>query len=664
MPIRVFIILICCLSFSFSIAQEKASLTYSEGLAAVKKKLPEGTRFGFVDEDGKLVVDYKYDTVYKPFRQGLANVGIFGKAGLINKKGKEVIPIQYKEIGDVTRNIIPVKNDQGLWGFLKKDGKKITDCLYNNYRFSHKGRIIVQYKGKWGIIEGNGNQAVNFSYNYIQYLDGKNFRVHRINSWQIKDAKNKVMASFEFDSLKPASGNIFIYSLIGSYGLVALDGKVLTDPVYEEIGTFNGGVASAQKDKWGAVNLNGKEVLPFSFDKIIVEPEFIIAGKKIRDGFRYQLYDHEGKLLGKHDFDEAGFASENLCAVRKKTLWGYADKTGELVIPCKYRDVSVSPEGLLEVTTVSNQKMVLSRSGETIVEPEDFSFYKKGIYRVNAAQKVSWIVSKNSYDTFEKISNEHWIVSKAGKYGIINTSGKEVIPVKYDAVLPPSPNGYIPVSLSRKWGILSMSNRFTVPLTYKYEKIYPFKDGLFRVVVNKKFGFIDGEGNMWISPQYAQARDCSEGMVPVVIRDKWGVLDNKEVLKAQPYYESVSDFKNGSAIVKEGSKWNLINKEGKPLHSIPFDKIVATKYERYLLYKNNKLGLADKNGEEALAPKYDAIEELGDNKIKVKKDGLYGVLDYNENIVLPIENDVVIYDAATGNFFAGKKGRLEVIQVK
>lgn len=145
--------------------------------------------------------------------------------------------------------------------------------------------------------------------------------MHRINSWQVKDAKNKVLASFEFDSLKPASGNTFIYSLVGSYGLVALDGSLLTDPVYDEIGQFKGSVAPAQKDKWGAVNLNGKEVLPFSFDKIIVESAFIIAGKKIREGFRYQLYDHEGKLLGKHDFDEAGLASENLCAVRKR-LYG------------------------------------------------------------------------------------------------------------------------------------------------------------------------------------------------------------------------------------------------------------------------------------------------------------------------------------------------------
>jgi hypothetical protein len=664
MPKSIFALLICVCSFTFSLAQEKISQHYSEGLAVVKKKTPEGVRFGFADEKGKLVLDYRYDTVYKPFRQGLATVGLYGKAGLINKKGKAVIPIQYKEIGEVTRNIVPVKNEQGLWGFLKKDGKKITDCVYNNYRYSHKGRIIVQYRGKWGIIEGDGRIAVPFSYNYIQYLDGKNFRVHKINTWQIKDQKNKVVASFEFDSLKPASENTFIYSLIGSYGLVAMDGTVLTDPVYEEIGTFKNNVAPALKGKWGAVDLKGKEILSFTFDKVVVEAGFIIAGKKIRNGYRYQLYNYDGVLVGKDDFDETGHASENFCAVRKKTLWGFADKSGALVVPCKYREVSMVSDDLFEVTTLSNQKMVLGRKGETVVEAENYAFYKNGIYRIDKGQKTSWVVPKHRYDSFEQVRNDLWIVSKSGKYGIINTAGKEVIPVKYDAMLPPSPDGYIPVSLGRKWGILNMNNHFTVPLTYKYERIYPYRDGLFRVLVNKKFGFIDGEGNMWISPQYAQARDCSEGMVPVVIRDKWGFLDHKEVLKAQPYYESVSDFKNGSAIVKEGNTWNLIDKNGRQLHTVPFDKIVRTKYDRYLLYKDNKLGLADKNGREALAPKYDAIEELGDNKIKVKKDGLWGILDYNENIVIPVENDVVFYDSITGNFFTGKKGRLEVMQVK
>lgn len=52
---------------------------------------------GFIDESGKLVIDYKYDIAY-PFHQGLSLVASneTGRCGFIDKDGNEVTPMIYK----------------------------------------------------------------------------------------------------------------------------------------------------------------------------------------------------------------------------------------------------------------------------------------------------------------------------------------------------------------------------------------------------------------------------------------------------------------------------------------------------------------------------------------------------------------------------------------
>lgn len=64
----------------------------------------EGNQYGFVDSNGKLVVDYKYDKAYEFNSYGFAAVKKDGKWGAINEQGQEVIaPIyEIQEQGEPT----------------------------------------------------------------------------------------------------------------------------------------------------------------------------------------------------------------------------------------------------------------------------------------------------------------------------------------------------------------------------------------------------------------------------------------------------------------------------------------------------------------------------------------------------------------------------------
>ena len=52
-----------------------------------------------------------------------------------------------------------------------------------------------------------------------------------------------------------------------------------------------------------------------------------------------------------------------------------------------------------------------------------------------------------------------------------------------------------------------------------------FTEGLARVIVDDKSGYIDKNGQMVITPQFRSGGDFSEGLAPVLMDDKWGYID-------------------------------------------------------------------------------------------------------------------------------------------
>jgi len=122
-------------------------------------------------------------------------------------------------------------------------------------------------------------------------------------------------------------------------------------------------------------------------------------------------------------------------------------------------------------------------------------------------------------------------------------------------------------------------------------------------------------------------------------------------------------FKNGAAKVRAGTKYTIVNNEGRELHPL-FEEVQETFTGRYLLRDSSKYGLADRNGREILAPKYDQIIELGNGYVKVERNGLWGILNYNADIIIPLENEALFYDAVTNTVFTVVVGKREKIKAK
>ncbi|MFN3402995.1 MAG: WG repeat-containing protein [Cytophagaceae bacterium] len=631
-----------------------------QNLLPVSANISGKRLYGFSNEKGKILINYSFDTIFRPFRNNIAVVGKNGYAGAVNNKGKEVIPVGFMEVGEIMGKLVPVKNNLGLWGFYSTDGKLLLPCSYNNFRLTAKGRLIVQQNGKWGMISSNGEEIVKPQYNSIQYLDGKNFRVQKINSWQVKNRKGQTIGNVEFDSLFPGTGIVFRYSLIGNYGLTDNTGKIIAEPKYEYLGSFKNGIAvCAINNKFGAIDSTGKLVAEIKYDEAFTDGSFVY----VKSNNLWGALDKSGNLVLPIKYLEIKYSKDNFFCINENGKWGYCSKTGEKISACIYGKVQPFTGDYAEVINERGQRLVIDKNGETLIQPEEMMFFDSGVLRLEQLNKKVWVVNKDRYEAFEKVNEELIRVKLKGKYGIINTRGKEVVSVKYDYVSSPSEEGNYIVAIGNKWGVLA-DNKYIHGPTTKYEQVFPFVNGMARMIKKGKYGFIDAEGNVWISPQYEETGEFSEGMLALKINGKWGFVDKDEAIRVQPYYDKVFPFKNGCALVYANGKWNLVNKEGKELHAEGFDNIVSTASGRYILERGTRRGMAGIDGQEILDVKYGVIRDLNNGTVMVRKDGQWGVLDYNENFIIPIENDFLIYDEERDLYFCGKKGRPDVIMFK
>jgi hypothetical protein len=90
-----------------------------------------------------------------------------------------------------------------------------------------------------------------------------------------------------------------------------------------------------------------------------------------------------------------------------------------------------------------------------------------------------------------------------------------------------------------------------------------FAEGLARVFVNGRCGFVDQKHRIVIWPTFDNAENFSEGLAVILQNGKYGYIDTEGHVVVAPEYQWAYWFKHGLGSVKKDGKYGLIDRTGK-----------------------------------------------------------------------------------------------------
>jgi hypothetical protein len=291
-----------------------------------------------------------------------------------------------------------------------------------------------------------------------------------------------------------------------------------------------------------------------------------------------------------------GVASLNLsgCDIAPHPKWGFIDKSGTLVIPYRFDEVAMDN------------------------------------YTGFAAPNYNFFLLK----PFRNFSEGLCAVSIGGKWGYIDKTGKEVVPLQYTGAGTFS-EGLACVRQGDKVGYIDKTGKLVIPITLDW---FPHS--------RKSDDDNDGEAG----EDYSQEKpyliiDCfqfSEGLAAAFSGKKCGYIDKSGKFVIPPQYEMCSQFHDGMAMVAKGMVVYRLDKTGKVLAKLaPITEFYGDGlFVHFMDFQHSEF--VDKDGKKAIAKEFALAEQFSDGLAAVEpaavplgSERLWGYIDKTGKMVIP-----------------------------
>ena len=229
--------------------------------------------------------------------------------------------------------------------------------------------------------------------------------------------------------------------------------------------------------------------------------------------------------------------------------------------------------------------------------------------QTNVIDRIIAVVGKNMIKESEL---ETSFLQSKSKYGIIDNSGKIIFPVKYSQILTcdidNSQKTYFKVNSEDKWGFIELANAKTIS-SEKYDGIECFKDGLAKVKLNNKYGYIDENGREMIPIKYDWvAMYLADGLAGVKLNNKYGYVDKNNHAIIPIKYDWINFYFSDDLVgVELNGKYGFVNRDGQEVIQLKYDKIEKSFSNGIAsVILNDKLIYINKTGNEYKS--YDDVE--------------------------------------------------------
>jgi len=325
----------------------------------------------------------------------------------------------------------------------------------------------------------------------------------------------------------------------------------------------------------------------------------IVIKPKYETSFQKSYYSYDGKYYPFYDFPENAFFSEGKAVFRQswKILFvkfgydfGVIDTLGNILIPkgdiefgpfhCNRSKITLYQNNTIPERFKTEIQTFVDICGNNInVKGGNYSYmsdFSECLAIVMKDNKYTFIdtvgnvVFNTWFDDVSPFNNGTAAVKIDSLWGVIDKSCNLIIPPKYLRIWSKS-NGFFRVYDGKNYSFINdkeiniFKNSFIVA--------EDFSQGYAAVKLDEfNYAFIDTLGN--IAFKFEKCNGVSSfnnGLARVQIGDKWGYINLKGEFAIKPQYDFAIDFRDGFALVWLGKNVFIINTDGKQIWQYTFE---------------------------------------------------------------------------------------------
>ena len=524
---------------------------------------------------------------------------IVGIGGFFILKNVEQSKKEYSVTKVENYNYFPVRQNE-KYGVIDHQGKVIIEAKYDEIAIPNPEKdLFICYQNNQPIALNSNSEQILTDYEMVQPI-------------RLKDVVSDLMYE----------KSVLTYMKNEKYGLIDVEGNKITENKYESIEALpsqEGKLLVKQNGKIGIININGYNIVECNYDQIKVDDYFeegqlykyagYIVSNTTNEGYRYGYINYDGQKIieplcneltrvteikdennvymilavnGKYgvyknkdeiisnDYQSIYYEQGNQVFVIEKTgKYGVANINGKIIIPVEHSQINIT--GNCIYAKDENETKVFDKEGKELPIDENTSVID--VENTNYAIKIT-----NTEETT--------------LYGIIDKTGKEIIPQKYKYIEYLYDNYFIASNKQGQLGIIDNNDKVKLELSYeslqkvsgtnivqavkeettefyssKIEKICELTKA--KTKTDEQYIYIyNEEERKYIDKQAEKEIKNTEvfkenTLFAIKENDLWGFADSNGNSKIAPEYEKVTEFnKYGYAGIKKDGKWGVINSNG------------------------------------------------------------------------------------------------------
>ena len=432
---------------------------------------------------------------------------------------------------------------------------------------------------KWGVLGSNGEIIINPMYQEMPIVIDKTkdiflctydvneedgtYKTKVVNKDNTEIWANyqkiEALENYDKDNNLWYEKNVLKVQKDGKLGLINLDGKEISEIIYDDIKTLKGvenSIIVSKDGNYGLLNSKGVKVLDTNYKDILSFGDDYINGYiVVNSENKYELINTSGEKILQNSYEKI----ENI----------YSDKY--FVVTEEGKKEVINKDGEKIITDGFDERKQIANSGVIFVKLSKYGFMSF----------EGTVTIEPEYDEIKEINTDIFSVKKDGKVGVIDKDKNEKVSTSFlDITYNKKAGIYIAEDTNynssilnsnfevKLVGILSEMNTENGYMKLKISDEYKYYNFKFeeksikdilptnKIYLNKKdgkYGYVDNKGNVVVEYIYDDAQELNKyGYAAVKKDNKWGAIDKEGKVIIEPTYNLENNLK-----IDFIEKWHL-----------------------------------------------------------------------------------------------------------